>query len=209
MRRWVVLPVVALLALGACGNEDDVTGEGDEQGVVADDIGTAVEVAKLSLPSTISDDAVADLIQDLCIAAGTGDTDPVVAQLVASTADPAQLPSNLDAVAAGAGTYCPDDVDDILPVVQQALSPSTTTPTTAGAAGATSGSSSGSSASTSGASGGGSNSGGASTQSSGSASVGGGNATGTGNSSSTDFSQGASSSNSASSGDGASSATTG
>jgi hypothetical protein len=207
MRRWLAVPVVALLVVGACGGKDDVEGA-EEEPVVADDVATAVDIARMSLPASVTQAEVADMLQDLCIAAGTGDIGPVVAELVAATDDPAQLPSSVDALAAGAGTYCPQDVDAVAARVRDAVAPTTTTVAPAAAAtertggtGST-GSSSGRSSSSA------STGSGSSTQSSGSATVGGGNATGTGNSSSTDFSQGASSSNS-SSGGGSSNSTTG
>jgi hypothetical protein len=213
MRRWLALPVLALLAVTACGNKDDVEGA-DEQPVATDEVGTAVDIARLSLPATLDDRTVGELIRDLCSAAGTGDIDPVVAQLVASGVATDQLPSSVDALAAGAGTYCPDDVDDVVPQVQQALAPAP--PTTAATAEAVAGAGGtgrpGGSArsSSSASSSGGSGSGGTSTQSSGSASAGGGNASGTGNQSSTGFSQGVSSSSGSSGGSSAgSSGTTG
>jgi hypothetical protein len=201
MRRRIALVAIALVALGAaaCGNQDDVEGSEDEP-VVTGEVDQAVEIARLSLPAAVTDDVAADLIESLCAAAGSGAVAPVVAQLQASSLDPAEAPAALDALAAGAGTYCPDDVDDVVPQVQQALAPATTATTAASGVAPSGGSSSRSSSS-----GTGTTTGGTSNSSTGSASAGGGNASGTGNSSSTDFTQGVGSSNSSSSGGGSAS----
>ena len=210
MRRWLALPAVLVLAaLPACGDGADRAAE-DDAPATPTRAERAVEVARLALPTSLSDAAVTELLDGLCGAAGSGDVAGVAARLQAAGIDPGAEATALDALAAGASTYCPDDVDAVLPQVQQALAPTTTLPIDpAGAAGATAAAGSGGAggaagatapasgtagaASTSGGSGStatGGSSGGAANGSSGAATAGGGNATGTGNQSSTGLTQG-------------------
>jgi hypothetical protein len=210
--RWLGVAGIALFGIvaGACGNGDDEVAPTPV--VETEPIDGAVEIARLSLPDGLSDSEVADLIEDLC---GGGDAGALVAQLQAvPITDQAQLAAAIDALAAGAEGYCPDDVDPAVDALQAAAAPTTTAPAAsadaqAGAQSAGSGSSGTQRSGTSGSSG---TSASPSNSSSGSASTGSGNASGTGNSSGTDFTQSVgsgSTSNSSSSGSGASSSTAG
>ena len=209
MRRWLTLPAVSVLAaLAACGGGTDRAADDDAPSTPSQ-AERAVEVARLAVPTALTDATVTDLLDGLCDAAGSGDVAGVATRLQSVGIAPDGVPSALDALAAGASTYCPDDVDAVVPQVQQALAPPTPTSAVApaeaeraastagsggagtssatpapGTAGAVNATGSDGSTATGGTSGSGSNS------SSSASSSGGGNASGTGNQSSTGLTQG-------------------
>lgn len=202
--RLLATSAAALLALAACGDGAATASKVDT--TPTDDLANAVEIAQLTMPTTLSDAKVGSLIDELCSAAASGDAAAFTASLQGLPLDEqTQKLTALDALSIGAGDYCDDPVSAVVPAVESAIAPAAATTTTApaatGAAGAsgtastgsgsrsgTSGSSASGTSGSSGSSSGGS-SGGSSNQSTGSAQVGGGNASGSGNQSGTDFTQ--------------------
>ena len=209
-RRLVSLAALALVGATACSGQDDVDGQGADEGVEtaapATDLADAVAIAQSSMPLALPDSRVGILLEDLCA------DDDVTGQVQGfGLADQSQVDAAVAALEAGTDELCPGDVEPAsLDGLAAAAAPAPTTPaadatTAAAGTGGTGGGSSTGSGTRSGGTGGstaaagtassgsstagGTASGGAGNTSTGAASTGGGNASGTGNQSSTGFTQ--------------------
>jgi hypothetical protein len=196
MRRSALVLALLLLGAGACGGQDDASGEVDTERPTVD-LSGAVAVAQSSMPIELPDSRVRVLLEDLC-AAGIGDAADVADQVAAMPlADAGQAGAVVEALDAGTDELCPDEVDpavhDAVSAAAVAAAPTPTTVPAATAAGGTSSSGSGTSPRTNeysdSSTAGSASSSGSSNTSSGSGAVGSGNANGSGNQSSTNFGQ--------------------